>query len=129
MPVRVFKTGWFARYTRKERISDQTLWSTIVRAEDGLIDADLGCGVIKQRLARPGQGKSAGYRAIIVFRTKTRAIFVYGFAKNVRANIDADELDAYRDLAQLYLAKSEKEIDAYVADGTLVEVIGDDEAD
>ncbi len=126
--MRVFKTKWFARFARKERISDPALWSAIDRAEDGLIDADLGCGVIKQRLARSGQGKSVGYRAIIVFRTKTRAIFVYGFAKNVRANIEMDELDGYRELAQLYLIKSEEEMDIYVADGVLLEVNGDDEA-
>ena len=126
--MRVFKTKWFARFARKEQITDQTLWNTIVRAEHGLIDADLGFGVLKQRLARPGQGKSGGYRAIIVFKTTTRAIFVYGFAKNVRANIAADDLDGYRELAQIYLAKSEEDMDSYIAAGALTEVIGDDEA-
>jgi hypothetical protein len=90
--------------------------------------ADLGFGMLTRRLARPGQGKSGGYRAIIVFKTATRAIFIYGFAKNVRANIAADELDGYRELVQIYLAKSEEDMDSYIATGALTEVIGDDEA-
>jgi hypothetical protein len=89
-----------------------------------LVDADLGDGVIKQRVARSGQGKSGGYR-----RTKTRAILVYGFAKSDKANLEPDELEVYRKLAKSYLAKSEKEMAAYVADGTLTEVMEDEEAD
>jgi hypothetical protein len=84
--------------------------------------------VIKQRVARSGQGKSGGYRAIIIYQTKTRAIFVYGLAKSGKANLDADELEGYRDLAKIYLAKSEKDMDAYVSAGALVEV-NDEEDD
>jgi hypothetical protein len=53
----------------------------IERAERGIIDADLGGGLIKQRVARPGQGRSGGFRMIVVYRTKERAVFIYGFAK------------------------------------------------
>ena len=66
-------------------------------------DADLGGGVVKQRVARPGAGKSGGYRTIILLRRETRAIFVYGFAKNERANIEDDELADFKKLAKLYL--------------------------
>jgi hypothetical protein len=47
-----------------------------------LIDADLGGGVIEQRIARPGKGKSGGFRAMILYKRATKAVFVYGFAKN-----------------------------------------------
>src|ERR1700693_2330138 len=90
--VRIFKSKWFERFARRERIEDDTWCEAVSRAENGQIDADLGGGVIKQRIARPGQGKSKGYRAIIFFRRGDKAFFEYGFAKSQRANIDDDEI-------------------------------------
>ncbi len=63
--MRVFKTRWFARFAKREDISNDCLADAIARAERGLIDADLGGGLIKQRVARPGKGKSGGYRTLI----------------------------------------------------------------
>ena len=62
---RIFKTRWFERFARKEKIRNAVLLDAVARAEKGQLDADLGGGVIKQRVARPGQGKSGGYRTII----------------------------------------------------------------
>jgi hypothetical protein len=62
--MRVFKTKPFARFASREWLADQELCEAVRRAERGLIDADLGGGVIKQRLAREGQGKSGGFRII-----------------------------------------------------------------
>jgi hypothetical protein len=92
--MRVFKTRPFVRFAGRERIADATLCEAVRRADRGLIDADLGGGVIKQRIARPGQGRSGGYRSIVLFRRGERAFFAYGFAKNDRANIRHDELAA-----------------------------------
>ena len=89
--MRVFKTSWFIRFARKERISAQTLLDAIERAANGEIDVDLGGGVIKQRLARPGEGRSKGYRSIILFRREDRAFFVYGFSKSEQGNISEHE--------------------------------------
>lgn len=127
--MRVFKTKWFVRFARKERITDRTLWNAVDQADRDLIDADLGGGVIKQRLARSGQGKSSGYRTIVVYRTKARAIYVYAFAKSGKADLDPDELEGYRDLAKVYLAKSERDMDGYVAEGALTEVMDNDDED
>jgi hypothetical protein len=69
-----------ARFARREKIRDAVLLEA-ARAEKGHLDADLGGGVIKQRIARPGQGKSRGYRTIILFKQGQRAVFIYGFAK------------------------------------------------
>jgi hypothetical protein len=80
--VRTFKTKAFTRFADKAGIPDLALCRAVRDAERGLIAADLGGGVIKQRIARPGQGKSGGFRPLIVFRAGTRAIFVHGFAKN-----------------------------------------------
>lgn len=79
--MRVFKSRWFERFARREGIADLAMREAIARAQKGLVDADLGGNVIKQRIARSGHGKSAGYRAIILFRRGERAFFVYGFAK------------------------------------------------
>jgi hypothetical protein len=80
--VRTFKTKAFTRFADKVGTSNAVLCRAVRDAERGLIAADLGGGVIKQRIARPGQGKSGGFRTLIVFRVGTRAIFVHGFAKN-----------------------------------------------
>ena len=73
--MQVFKTRWLARFARHERIPDRSLLEAIARAERGLVDADLGGGLIKQRVARKGQGRSGGYRMLIAYRTKDRAVF------------------------------------------------------
>ena len=64
--MRVFKNAWFGRFARNRKISEEVIWDAVDRAEKGLVDADLGGGVIKQRIARPGEGKSKGYRSIVL---------------------------------------------------------------
>jgi len=98
--MRVFKTKPFARFADHEGIHDDALCEAIQRADRGLVDADLGSGVIKQRIARKGQGKSGGFRSIVLFRQGERSFFVYGFAKKDRDNIRKDELKAFRALRQ-----------------------------
>jgi hypothetical protein len=97
--MRVFKTKPFGRFASHEGIADEDLCEAVRRAARGLIDADLGGGVIKQRLARKGQGKSGGFRSIVLFRRSEKAFFVYGFAKSDKDNIRRDELKAFRKLA------------------------------
>jgi hypothetical protein len=119
-------TKWFVRFARKERIVDRTLREVVEQADRGLIDADLGNGLIKQRVARFGRGKSGGYRTIIIYRSERRAIFVFGFSKSSMANLEPDELEGYRKLASVYLGKSERDMDGYVAEGALSEVKDDE---
>ena len=97
-------------------------------AERGLIAADLGGGVIKQRIARSGQGKSSGFRTLIVFQAGVRAFFVHAFAKNEEDNIRNDELAALRKLASELLSYDDKAIARVVASGTLLEVMCDEKA-
>jgi hypothetical protein len=94
--VRTFKTKAFTRFADKAGVPDVMLCRAVRDAKRGLIAADLGGGVIKQRIARPGQGKSGGFRTLIVFRAGTRAVFVHGFAKNERDNIERGELAAVK---------------------------------
>jgi hypothetical protein len=123
--MRVFKTKVFTRFARKAGLDDPALRESISTAESGLIDADLGGGVIKQRIARPGEGKSGGFRVIILFRTKDRAVFVHGFGKNERDNIGDDELAAFKELAALMLSYSDSEIAVAIENGALIEVSDD----
>ena len=119
---RIFNTKWFQRFARRERIADATLLEAVARAEKGQVDADLGGGVIKQRIARPGQGRSGGYRTIPVFRRGDRAVFMYGFAKSQRENIRADEEKEFKEAAKHVLALGEKELAELVKRGDFVEV-------
>jgi len=118
----VDKTKSFGRFARKARISDVDLWQTATRANEGSIDADLGGGVIKQRIARAGEGKSGGSRSIILFRFQGRSVFVHGFEKKDAGNIKANELEAFRELANVVLGYSDTEIAKRVADGALIEI-------
>ena len=120
--MRVFKNAWFRKFATKERISDAVLCEAVSRAQIGLVDADLGGGLLKQRVARPAAGRSGGYRTILVFRSGARAVFVFGFAKSDRANLTAKEEVVYKAAAKLVLAFSENQLDAEVASGRMTEV-------
>lgn len=120
--MRVFKTKSFVRFASHEGIADEELCQAVSQAERGLIDADLGGGVIKQRLAREGRGKSGGFRSIILFRRSSKAFFVYGFAKSDRDNIRRDELKAFRKLASEMFTLDDKALEAAMRNGTIVEV-------
>jgi hypothetical protein len=120
--VRIFKTKWLVRYTRRERIADRSLREAIERAGRGLIDADLGGGIIKQRVARSGQGRSGGYRMLVAYRAGARTVFLYAFAKNERENIDSDELLTLREIGASWLAADARQIAQALEDGNLQEV-------
>ncbi|MDR0779674.1 MAG: type II toxin-antitoxin system RelE/ParE family toxin [Pseudomonadales bacterium] len=120
--MRVFKNVWFSRFAHKQGISDTALVDAIVRADRGLIAADLGSGVIKQRVARPGQGQSGGFRTLALYRPGICAVFVYGFAKNDRDNISPDELATFRKAAAHILSLTETQLAQLIEQGHLVEV-------
>lgn len=123
--IRIYKNRWFAKFAGQEGIGDAALMAAVEQAESGLIDADLGSGVIKQRVAREGGGKSGGYRTIIFFRHGDRAIFAFGFAKSGKDNLTTAELQAYRQAAKIELALTQAQIGADVRAGRLIEVNDD----
>ena len=104
--MRIFKTRSFARFARRERISDASLRDAVRRAERGLVD-----------------GRSGGYRVLIAYRAKTRSVFLFGFAKSERENIDDDELATLRDIAKGWLEANA----GALADGLIQEVEHDEE--
>lgn len=120
--MKVFKTKPFSYFMKQEGIEDHSLVDAVKRAEKGLIDADLGGGVIKQRLTRKGQGKSSGYRTIILYKAKMKVFFVYGFAKNERDNINQKELRAFKKLASSMMNYTDAEIKEAIKFKELFEV-------
>ncbi|MDP8243879.1 MAG: type II toxin-antitoxin system RelE/ParE family toxin [Candidatus Hinthialibacter antarcticus] len=120
--MRIFKTKVFSRFVKKERILDSQLAAAIEKIEKGQVDADLGGGVIKQRLSRSGQGKSGGYRAIVLLRFEDKAFYVYGFAKNELDNISPIELKAFKALAKEMLNYDDDQLKLAVDHGALIEV-------
>jgi len=123
--VRIYKTKWLGRFTRREQIKDGDLSAAIRRAERGLIDADLGGGIVKLRLARAGQGRSGGYRMLLAYRSGQRAVFLYGFAKSERENISDDELQTLREIGATWLAANARQIARAIEENALQEVTYD----
>jgi len=120
--MRIFKNKRFAKFASKEGIDDAKLREAVQEAEAGKIDANYGGGVIKQRIARPGEGKSGGYRSVILYRRGDKAFFVYGFPKNERENIDKVEERAFKELAKITIAFSDDELRQLIKTGAYTEV-------
>jgi len=123
---RVFKTQHFSRWMRKTELTDRVLSRAVAEMVRGLIDADLGRGVVKKRVGLAGRGKRGGARTLIATNKGDRWFFVFGFEKNERANIADDELEALREVAQELLARTGRQLDAAVKDGSLLEIFDDD---
>jgi hypothetical protein len=125
--VRVYKLKAFARFQRRQGIADEALAKAVQDAERGILDADLGRGLIKQCVARLGEGKRGGYRTVLAYRQAERAVFLYGFAKSTRANVDDDELEALRRRGERLLGAVQEALDVMIADDELLEVPYDEE--
>ena len=119
--MRIFKTKTLAKFARQNSIPDASLVDAVERAMRGLIDADLGGRIIKQRVARPGEGKRGGFRLLVGFSSQ-RSIFLFGFAKNERENIEDAELKTLREIANTFLKADDATIKQALLGGILVEV-------
>jgi hypothetical protein len=110
---------------RKTDLSDAELCHAVAEMRQGLIDADLGGGVVKKRIAIGGRGKSSGARTLLATNRVSRWFFVFGFEKNERANIASDELDVLQELAKDLLARTSVQLDHAIVDGALLEICHD----
>lgn len=122
---RVFKTRYFVRWMRKTELTDGALCVAVREMVDGLIDADLGGGLVKKRVGLAGRGKRGGARTLLATNKGDRWFFVFGFEKSERANIGAEEKEALQSLAQDLLARTDMELDSAVEDGSLQEICHD----
>jgi hypothetical protein len=121
--MRIFKNSWFTRFAAKEGITDEELRGMVNRLEAGQADADLGGGVYKVRVARPGAGKTGGYRVIVFFRSRERTFYHYGFAKSVRSNINEKELKILKRTAKSVFVLTDSQIKESLENGDLDEII------
>ena len=124
--MRVFKTRWFARWAEKEGVTDAALLDAVDEMNRGLIDASLGGQVFKKRVGTDGRGKSGGLRTLLAFRVGDRAFFVFGFAKNVRANVSEKELRALKLMASELLGSDARALLKDLRAGELYEVESDE---
>lgn len=118
----IYKTRWFDRWARKEGLAVPSLCAAVREMANGLFDADLGSGLFKKRIGRPGQGKSGGYRTLVATNKGNRWVFVYGFPKSERANIDKDEAQALKKLATHLLSLTAQAVTRATEAGELIEV-------
>jgi len=123
--MRVFKNKAVSKWAAKEGLTDRALLEAVGEMELGLIDADLGGHMVKKRVALAGRGKSGGARTLLAYKVGNKAFFVYGFAKNARANIKDDELKALKLYAQELLGYSDKALTKAINYGALIEVKND----
>lgn len=119
---RVFKTRPFYRWMRKTELTNAVLCQAVQEMVRGLIDADLGGGVVKKRVGLAGRGKRGGARTLVATKLGQRWFFLFGFEKNERANISTEEKEALQALAQDLLACADDELDRQLADGSLEEI-------
>ncbi len=118
----IYKTRHFSRWARKAALSDEALCRAVSEIRQGLVDADLGNGIIKKRIALPGHGKRGSTRTLLATNRNDRWIFIYGFEKNERANVSQNELEALKLLANDLLAVTDSQISEAVKKGFILEV-------
>ena len=118
----IYKTRWFNHWARKQGLSTPSLCAAVREMTAGLYEADLGGGLLKKRIARPGQGKSGGFRTLVATNKGNRWVFVYGFPKNERSNIDKDETEALKKLAAHLLSLTAQALDTAQRAGELMEI-------
>ena len=125
--MQAFKVKAFAKWASGEGLSDGALASAVVEMEHGLIDARLGGQVIKKRVALPGRGKRGSARTLVAFMQGDKAFFIYGFAKNERANVSDKELRALKMLAKELLNYAAPVLAKAMKAGELIEIeVNDD---
>jgi hypothetical protein len=120
--MQAFKTRAFGRWADGEGLDDEVLAAAVTEMEAGLIDARLGGQVVKKRVALPGRGKRGSARTLVAFRRGEKAFFVYGFAKNERANVSDKELKALRLLAKELLNYPAEMLAKATKAGELIEI-------
>jgi hypothetical protein len=123
----IYKTKVFSRWANDEGLSDLSLCSAVSEMMSGLIDADLGSGLLKKRIARTGQGKSGGFRTLVATNKGDRWIFVFGFSKNEKSNIDKKEEKALKKLADQLLSMPSEDVAKAESKNELIKVICDEE--
>ena len=118
----ILKRRDFARWQASEKLPDAALCKAVKKMEASLIDADLGGFLCKKRVARPGGGKSGGYRTLLSIKMGERYVFLHGFSKNDKANITQDEKKVLQFASKVFLALVDGALSQALQTGVLMEV-------
>ncbi len=125
-PIQILVTKTFARWMRKSNVTEAEIVGAAAEMVQGLIDANLGGHLVKKRVALRGRGKSAGARTIVATKFEQRWVFLFGFEKNERSNIDASELKVLQELAASLLDLNQQAIAVAITAGQLFQLQGDE---
>jgi hypothetical protein len=120
--MEIYKNRWFDRWARRQGLTSSSLCAAVHEMAAGLYDADLGGGLLKKRIARSGQGKSGGFRTLVATNKGARWVFVFGFPKNERSNVDKDEEQALKTLAAHLMSLTTQALDKAQRAGELIKV-------
>jgi hypothetical protein len=123
----IYKTRWFNRWAKDQKLNDSSLCNAVAEMAAGLYDADLGGGLFKKRIARSGKGKRAGFRTLVATNKDDSWFFVFGFPKNERSNIDQDEKEALKKLSSKLLSLTAEALETAKLKDELIEVICNEE--
>jgi hypothetical protein len=124
--MNILKSKWFNKWSKKSKISDESLMSAIENFNLSSV-VDLGAGLYKVRISRPNQGKSGGFRTLIIYSKDDLALFMLGFAKNEKNNICATDLIDLKKQTKYILSFSKEQVDSLIDNGTFVKVETKDE--
>jgi len=108
-------TKWFKKWSKKAQLNKQNLLGAINDLEKGLSTADLGSHLFKVRVKREHGGKSSGFRKIILFKADDRAVFLFGFGKNEKENIDKNELQYFKKLGEDLLSLNSNQLETAIS--------------
>lgn len=120
--MRCYKHRDFCVWAKSEKLADAELLNAVKEINKGLYEASLGSGLYKKRIAIAGKGKRSGYRTLLAFKHQEIAFFIYGYAKNEKANMSELEEKRCRGLAKILLGLNQEQLKALLALGKLVEV-------
>lgn len=120
--MKCYKHRDFCLWAKFEKLTDTVLVKAVDEINNGLYEAALGSGLYKKRIAIPGKGKRSGYRTLLAFKHDKIAFFIYGFAKNEKANLSELEEKRCRGLAKILLGLNHRQISELLSTGKLVEL-------
>ena len=116
------KTKWFNKWAKKNLISDEILLDTLKNIQNKLGVVDLGSGLYKVRTHKTGKGKSGGFRTIVVYREEYVSIFVFGFSKTDKGNLNNEELKYFKKLSKDLLSITKEEYIKLVKLGDFISI-------
>lgn len=118
----IFMHRHFQKWAKSEKLTDEVLKKAVDEIDIGLHDGNLGSGLYKKRIAMQGKGKRGSYRTLLAFKQERHAFFVYGYSKNVKANVNTKEQAVYKNLAKTLLSLDDKTLKNMLKMGVLIKV-------